>query len=186
MDIGIVSSRYAKALWGYAKSTQTADSLYQSMQTLLLVLQKNAALQKTLGNPLVSKEQKLSLLSTAAYGTQEPLPEFSNFIHLVLEKGREDLLLFICADYADLYRQHHNISTATVTTAVPINEARKKMFSELSGKLLHAHIDVETKVNPAIIGGFIFDIADYRLDASVATQLKSMKEQFLDCNKRIV
>ena len=41
-------------------------------------------------------------------------------------------------------------------------------------------------MNPAIEGGFVFDINDYRLDASVATQLKRVQQQFIDKNRRIV
>ena len=42
------------------------------------------------------------------------------------------------------------------------------------------------KVDPSIEGGFIFDINDFRLDASIATQLKRVKQQFIDKNRRIV
>jgi F-type H+-transporting ATPase subunit delta len=41
-------------------------------------------------------------------------------------------------------------------------------------------------VDPKILGGFIFEIDDYRLDASVATQFEKIKKQFIEKNKRIV
>jgi F-type H+-transporting ATPase subunit delta len=47
-------------------------------------------------------------------------------------------------------------------------------------------MELNVLVNPEIEGGFIFDVNDYRLDASVATQLKRMKQQFIDKNRRIV
>ena len=37
-----------------------------------------------------------------------------------------------------------------------------------------------------LIGGFIFDIDGYRMDASVASQLKSVRRQFIEKNRRIV
>ena len=33
-------------------------------------------------------------------------------------------------------------------------------------------MELQTDVDPSIEGGFIFDINDFRLDASIATQLK--------------
>ena len=47
-------------------------------------------------------------------------------------------------------------------------------------------MELETVIDPSIEGGFIFDVNDYRLDASVATQLKRVKQQFIDKNRRIV
>ena len=49
-----------------------------------------------------------------------------------------------------------------------------------------AQMELETVVDPSIEGGFVFDINDYRLDASIATQLKRVKQQFIDKNRRIV
>ena len=46
--------------------------------------------------------------------------------------------------------------------------------------LLHAKMELQTDVDPSIEGGFIFDINDFRLDASIATQLKRVKQQFID------
>ena len=47
-------------------------------------------------------------------------------------------------------------------------------------------MELQTEVDPSIEGGFIFDINDFRLDASIATQLKKVKQQFIDKNRRIV
>ena len=52
--------------------------------------------------------------------------------------------------------------------------------------LLHAEMELQTDVDPSIEGGFVFDINDFRLDASIATQLKRVKQQFIDKNRRIV
>ena len=55
-----------------------------------------------------------------------------------------------------------------------------------ASNLLHAEMELQTEVDPSIEGGFVFDINDYRLDASIATQLKKVKQQFIDKNRRIV
>ena len=71
-------------------------------------------------------------------------------------------------------------------TAVPINEEISKRIQQSASTMLHARIELQTVVEPSIKGGFVFDINDYRLDASIATQLRRVKEQFIDKNKRIV
>ena len=47
-------------------------------------------------------------------------------------------------------------------------------------------VEFETKVDPAIIGGGILGMGYWRVDASVAGQLKKVKQQFIEKNRRIV
>ena len=71
-------------------------------------------------------------------------------------------------------------------TAVPVNKETEDRIRSAAAHILHAQMELETVIDPSIEGGFIFDINDYRLDASVATQLKRVKQQFIDKNRRIV
>ena len=47
-------------------------------------------------------------------------------------------------------------------------------------------LELETRIDPSLIGGFVFDMEWTRLDASIATQFKKVKQQFVDKNRRIV
>ena len=70
--------------------------------------------------------------------------------------------------------------------AVPVNKETEHRIRSTAAHILHSKMELETVVDPTIEGGFIFDINDYRLDASIATQLKRVKQQFIDKNRRIV
>lgn len=45
---------------------------------------------------------------------------------------------------------------------------------------------MKTHIDPELIGGYIIELEGYRLDASVANQLKRIKQQFIARNRRIV
>ena len=47
-------------------------------------------------------------------------------------------------------------------------------------------VEFNTKVDPDIIGGGILEIGYWRIDASIAGQLKRVKKQFIEKNRRIV
>lgn len=66
MDIGIVSVRYAKALLGYATECKQDDVVYQEMTRVATTYQALPALGTALLNPVLSDEDKLRLLCTAA------------------------------------------------------------------------------------------------------------------------
>ncbi len=45
---------------------------------------------------------------------------------------------------------------------------------------------LKTEVNPSLIGGFVFEVEDTVLDASVTRQLDIIRRQFIEKNRRIV
>ena len=79
-----------------------------------------------------------------------------------------------------------HIGVGKLITAVPVSQEVRERIHDSASSLLHASMELQTEVDPSIEGGFIFDINDFRLDASIATQLKKVKQQFIDKNRRIV
>lgn len=186
MDIGIVSMRYAKALMAYAKDTQTEESLYVAMKMLERSFRRQPELVDVLENPILPAKEKFKLICVAALGNESPSREFSRFVSLVLKNGREGMLRYICLCFLHLYRKDKHIGVARLITAVPVSSEVEERIRKSASTLLHACMELRTEVDASIDGGFVFDINDYRLDASIATQLKRVKEQFIDKNRRIV
>lgn len=186
MEVGIISMRYAKALIEYAQERGAEDRLYKEFLTLSYCFRAQPGLRNALDNPTLSVEEKLSLICTAADGNVESNKEFIRFIRLVLEHRRESYLQFMSLMYTDLYRKLKHIGVGKLITAVPVDKATEDRIRQTAAAVLHAKMELDTVIDPSIEGGFIFDINDYRLDASIATQLKRVKQQFIEKNRRIV
>lgn len=178
--------RYAKALIEFAQEKGAEDKLYEEFVMLSHSFVKQPRLREALDTPILPTKDKLSVICTAAVGNQRASDEFVRFIRLVLQKRRESYLQFMALMYLDLYRKLKHIGVGRLTTAVPVNKATEERIRQSAGALLHAKMELTTVVDPNIEGGFIFDINDYRLDASIATQLKRVKQQFIEKNRRIV
>ena len=186
MDIGIVSMRYAKALMEYVKSTGAEDSMYAEMRMLTLSFKKHPDLREALDNPILTIREKFALICAAAMGDIPAGREFTRFITMVLKNRRESFLQYIALSFLELYRNDKHIGVAKLITAVPVSQDVWERIRNSASHLLHAEMELQTEVDPSIAGGFVFDINDYRLDASIATQLKKVKRQFIDKNRRIV
>ncbi|EGJ71390.1 ATP synthase subunit delta [Bacteroides coprosuis DSM 18011] len=186
MEAGAISMRYAKALMNFALDAQKEDLIYQSAYILSESLISQPRLKQVLVSPILPVKEKRTLMITASGGEENVCPEFKRFIDLVLQERRESYLQFMMMMYLDLYRKHKHIGTATLITAVPVDQAIEDRIKETASHLLHAKMELSTAVDSSIEGGFIFDIDGYRLDASIATQLKRVKKQFIDKNRRIV
>lgn len=186
MEVGILSMRYAKAIIEYAQEKGLEDRLYQEFLTLSHSFCERPGLREALDNPVITTKEKLALVCTAADGDGKSTREFVRFITLVLRNRREGYLQFISLMYLDLYRKLKHIGVGKLITAVPVNKETENRIRSAAEHILHAQMELETVIDPSIEGGFIFDVNDYRLDASVATQLKRVKQQFIDKNRRIV
>ena len=183
MEVGVLSMRYAKAMIEYAQEKGVEDRLYNEFFTLSHSFRVQPGLREVLDNPVVSVKDKLALICTAADGNGESSREFVRFITLVLRNRREGYLQFISLMYLDLYRKLKHIGVGKLITAVPVDKETENRIRSAAAHILHAQMELDTVIDPSIEGGFIFDINDYRLDASIATQLKRVKQQFIDKNR---
>lgn len=186
MDIGIISSRYAKALIDYAREKEEEDILYQELKRLTKSFRNFPQLRTVISNPILSVKEKVNLLTVAANGEAETSSVFTRFMKFVIKQRREIYLEFMCLNYINLYRSAKHIGVGTLITAVPVDDETKARIRKTAAKRLHAKMELQTIVDPDIIGGFVFDVNDYRIDASVVGKLKQIKQQFIDKNKRIV
>ena len=186
MDIGIISMRYAKALLAYAREHKAERVVYKELKALSQSFETHPALKKTLDNPVLPAEVKLKLLCSAVSDTCDVSEQYKRFMQLVLKERRENFLQFMCMTYIGLYRKLRHIGVGKLITAVPVDDDTRERFKTAAAERLHARMELQTAVDPSIEGGFIFDINGYRLDASIATQLKKVKQQYIDKNRRIV
>lgn len=186
MDIGIIATRYAKALMQFAVDSGQEEQIYHQVSCLSQQLERYKELREALENPILSLREKYQLLCNASSAEGKVSHEYSRFLTLVLHNKREPFLRFICLSFLNLYKQAHHIGVGRLTTATPISPEMAERIRQAASTITHSTIELATEVNPAIEGGFVFDINDYRLDASVATQLKRVKQQFIDKNRRIV
>ena len=164
MNTGLVSYRYASALMKFVTETGNGEKVYGQVLTL--------------SNSLSAVPELRALIDN-------PAEELSRFIRLVMKNRRTRILRFILYSFISQYREAHRIKVSRLITAVPAPELEERLASEVR----HRHGDTvifEHRVDPEIIGGFIFEIDGYRLDASTASQLKSVRRQFIEKNRRIV
>lgn len=177
MDTGIISARYAKALYAYAVDLKEEGLLYEKTKNLSQNFTAYKSLHKAMLDPTISSEDKAKLLTTA--GGNITCKSYDRFIQLITENRRQSYAPMIALMYQKIYRKNKNIITGKLTvTATPreeILEKLKVMISSESG----SEVDFTTHINPDIIGGFILDVDSNQLDASIKDQLAKIKKQLI-------
>lgn len=178
MDLGIVAKRYAKTLLKYAVERKSYAVVYQQMKQLSDDFFRNPELMRAMQDPLIGGEAKLRLLHAAVY-TEEGLTDdtIDRFFQLVVENHRAELLPFIAQSYCGLYLCHEHKAVGRLTTSVPISDKVEQQFRKLIKIKTDKDIIFEKQVDPTIKGGFILEVDNYLLDASLKTQISHLQRK---------
>lgn len=175
MNSGIISKRYAKALLAFGKDRKTEDELYARTEVLARSFADNPELCEALDNPVLPYSRKKELIRVAAGGTSGK--EFDRFVDLLIRNKRLPLLYSVCLMYGDLYREEKHIRKALLVTAAPLPPETEKQLQERMRMLTPDTLEFHTRVKPELIGGYMFYYDTYRLDASMASCLRSIREK---------
>lgn len=178
MSNGLIPRRYAKALFKYAEEKGNTKEVYDTMKELVKSFAVSPDLQKVLSNPFVDKADKEKLLVSAA-GQNAP-SDYVDFVRLLVENRREEFANLIAISYCDLYRKLNHIARVTVTSAVPLTEEQlKKIRAVIDNTYKGYTIELSTSVDPSLIGGFVIDADNNRLDASLSNELDQLRLNLL-------
>ena len=176
MDNGRISVRYARALFQLAQEQHCEDAVYDGMTRfahnyLLAIAQFN----EVLADPIVAQQEKVKLIEMAI---GEPVHDtLKQFIAFVVDQKREDKMFFIAMKYMEMYRTKHNILHTHVTTATELPEVTYDKIKAFIKQTFDADAEMDIHIDPSLIGGFILDIENSRMDASVAGQLNALKNR---------
>lgn len=163
MNAGLIASRYANALMRFARENRVEGRLYEEA----------GALRRAFGND--------AEVQACVAGLSEPMQKF---LSLVIRNKRVEFLPEILRVFRILYRKENGITQALLTTAAedPGLAGKLRTLMQAQG---FTQVDFKTEVNPALIGGFILQVEDKRLDASIATQLRTIRKEWEEKNRKI-
>lgn len=172
-----LASRYAKSLIDLALEQGQLEQVYADMQWLQAVTKSNRDFVNLLRSPVIKADKKKKIVEAVTTGKVSALT--ASFNTLLISKSREGYLPEIITAFISQYKTNKNIHTLTLTTAEPASEAVKKAIAEQvkkSGGI--ENIELEEKIDESIIGGFVLQIGDKLIDASIAYDLKAIARQF--------
>jgi F-type H+-transporting ATPase subunit delta len=171
--------RYAKAMLSYAQESKAAVAVANDMYSLISLLQDNNEVQTMLENPILPVAEKEAVLKELF---SQASPETFKLFSLLAAKNRLATLAVTGEQYVRLYAQTQGEVTAIVTTAIGLTPSLKQAVLEKAKGLTKENVQLENKIDPGIIGGFILKIGDLQYDASVSHQLKSIKTTLINTN----
>lgn len=171
-----LASRYAKALFEFARQEDKIEQVHNDMGIVKSILKDNHELKAVIESPIIFPDKKIDIFSDIF---SERICEITfGFLSLLIKKKREPALLTICDEYNALYNTLHNIKIAYITTAVPMSRELADELKQLLEKETHATIQLQENVDPNIIGGLVGKIDGFLFDASILSNIKKLRDEF--------
>lgn len=172
-----LAARYAKSLLDLAVERGQLEEVYADMLWLQSVCRTNPDFVNVLKSPIIKGDKKIKILEAVTNGRIGQLT--GAFNRLLVQKARESHLPEIITAFIQQYKVHKGIRTVKLTTAHPLSDnVKNDIISQVKKSAGYDNIEIEEKVDPAIIGGFKLQIEDKLIDASVAYDLKAIAKQF--------
>jgi len=99
------------------------------------------------------------------------------FVALITKNGRENILVEIAASFQDQLKAHKGIVPVTMVSSKKLDEATVAAILAKVKPAVKGEIELTEKIDEEILGGFVVKIGNTQVDASVANQLKNLKQR---------
>jgi F-type H+-transporting ATPase subunit delta len=100
----------------------------------------------------------------------------ANFLNLVVQKKRADILPEIATEFQALVDTAQNVSRGTLTTALEISGDLQAKVQNTLENITGKKVILTTEIDPTIIGGIVAKVGDLVMDGSIKTQLAGLNE----------
>ena len=176
-----LAARYAKSLVDLSTERNQLEVVYTDMRFLHQVTKASRDFVNLLRSPVVNADKKHGIIDTITKGRISELT--AAFIKLLVNKGRESDMPEIIHAFIEQYNAIKGIHKVKLTTATAISDDLKNaIVSKVKREAKLENVELEEKIDDALIGGFVLEYNNNLVDASVLRDLKDISKQFKERN----
>jgi F-type H+-transporting ATPase subunit delta len=169
-----MAGRYATALFDLALEANAVDSVKTELDRFDALVAESADLNRLVRSPVFSTEQQLQAL-TAVLERAGIAGLTATFLKLAASNRRLFAVRDMIRAFRALVASHKGEATAAVTVAEPLKDqhvhALRAALKSVTGK----DVDLDVKVDPAILGGLVVKLGSRMVDSSLRTKLNAIK-----------
>jgi F-type H+-transporting ATPase subunit delta len=171
-----VAERYANALFELATQAKAMDAAEAALKELARAIAGSDDLRHVLASPLFPAIEKVKALTAIAGAVKAP-ELVRNFLGVVAANGRSAQLSVMVKTFLALAAKARGATIARVATAAPLSKTELQALAAALKSALGAAAEIETEVQPDLIGGMIVKVGSRQFDSSIKTKLDTLKAQ---------
>ena len=171
-----VTSRYADALFGLAKSKGVLDTVQADVARLAAELEA-PGVGSFFFNERIPVEERRSRILPLVRDLHELV---ANFVNLLFDKRREEVLRHLGPVFRRRVLEEGGQAEGVVETARALDTGEVQRLAGAVGQRLGLHVSLENRVVPEILGGLRVVVGSRMLDRSFTGHLESLRKRMLD------
>lgn len=172
--ISNISKRYARAFFEIAGEERKLEQYYNELRQFSSIVAENRDLGGFLANPVFEQETKQKVLEKII-GKLSLSKMTINFLRLLIDKKRIDVLPDIEACYRQLMDETLQKVRVTVTTAFPLSGDMQAYITSSLKKMTGRDVEVTVADDKGLLGGIVIGVGDTLYDGSIKNQLNNMR-----------
>jgi len=169
----IAAKRYAEAVFQIARDQGAIESWQRDLQTVAAVFADPEVLG-LLESAKVPRQAKEDVLRRTLTGVS---PLALNFARLLVQRRRVALAPQVADFFRELADAALGIAHAEVVTAIEIGDAERQLIAQRLGQITGKQVQIESRVDPSIIGGVVAQVGDRLIDGSARTRLLALRRR---------
>jgi F-type H+-transporting ATPase subunit delta len=163
---------YARSLFQVAKEQDKLDEIKEQLAEFSKAVEESRDLSLFFFSPYFSTQEKKDGLDTALEDADET---FKNFLGVLLDNHRMPAIHRIRRTYDEMWAEEHQLLPVDVTTAIELDEDVVKRIGDRVGEQTGKEIELNSHVDPDIIGGIVLRVGNSVLDASIRSRLDQLR-----------
>ena len=168
--------RYARALFDVARKEGDVQQAGQELASFTQFVSSHEALQKIFSNPAIPAPKKKAVVEQLMARAGSMSPVVRKLLLLLAERDRLALLPEITRSYQNRLMEFAKVVRAEIVTAIGLPAERVAALQQGLAQATGREVQLESRVDPSIIGGAIARVGSTVYDGSVTRQLQKMKE----------
>lgn len=164
-----IAQIYARAIYQSAADAGILSQVAEDLRLVSETWQTSPEFRQFLQHPELSADAKKMAVRRIFADRIHPVT--ANFLDVLLDRGRESAIGGIAGDFQQLWDQARGIAHAMVETAAPLSAEDTAQLVKKLSRVTGQTVVVETRTNPALLGGIVVRIGDRVFDASLVRQL---------------
>jgi F-type H+-transporting ATPase subunit delta len=166
--------RYAQALLDLAEDAKSLTRVEKDLKSFNKMLASSQDLQRLVASPAFGVEDKVKALTAVAKKAKLSALT-TQFIGTVAGNNRAGELKGIISAFTDLLAKRRGTQVAKVTSAQKLTAAQLTSIKTQLKKSAGQAVNIETTVDPDLLGGFVVRLGSRLYDSSLKTKLEDMR-----------
>jgi F-type H+-transporting ATPase subunit delta len=169
-----MAGRYATALFELALESNALAAIEADLEKFDRLVAGSPDLARLVRSPVFSAEEQSKALSAVL--TQVRIEGLAaKFLKLVTSNRRLFAVRAMIKDYRELVAAHKGEVRAEVTVAEPLSPSHSAAIKDALNAVTGKNVEVDLRVDPAIIGGLVVKLGSRMVDSSLRTKLNAIR-----------